>query len=120
MAIMDLTKDNFNETLENNDIVVLDFWAKWCGPCLSFKPVFQQVSEKFPQVTFAQVNIEEEPSLAEDFDVRQIPLIMILREQVVLFSEAGTMPASALSDLIEQAKALDMAEVKKNFQSDNP
>jgi len=115
MSILDLTKKNFDKTIEENAIVVIDYWAEWCGPCKAFEPTFASVAEQHKDVLFAKVNIEEQPELAADFNIRSIPNIMVLRESIAVFSQSGSMPASALSDLIDQAKSLDMEDVRKNI-----
>ena len=115
MSILDLTKKNFDKTIEENAIVVIDYWAEWCGPCKAFEPTLASVAEQHKDVLFAKVNIEEQPELAEDFNIRSIPNIMVLRESIAVFSQSGSMPASALSDLIDQAKSLDMEDVRKNI-----
>jgi thioredoxin len=112
MATITLTADNFKETINNNDIVIIDFWAEWCGPCKSFGPTFEAASDKYPDIAFAKVNTEEEREMAAGFNIRSIPTLMVFREQVILYAEAGALPASALDQLIEQVKALDMEQVK--------
>jgi thioredoxin 1 len=119
MATIKLTADNFKETINNNDIVIVDFWAEWCGPCRSFAPTFEAASEKYPDVAFAKVNTEEERDMAAGFNIRSIPTLMVFREQVILYAEAGALPASALDQLIEQVKALDMAKVKAEIEAEN-
>lgn len=116
MSVVELTKHNFDETIANNDIVVIDFWAPWCQPCLSFAPTFEAVASANPGVVFAKINVEQEQELAADFQVRSIPQLMIIRQSVALFSESGTMPESALQDLVEQAKALDMSDIKRTIK----
>ena len=111
MATVELTKDNFEETITKNDMVLIDFWAPWCGPCKGFAPVYELASQKHPDIVFAKVNTDEEQELAGHFAIRSIPTIMMFREQVIIFSQAGAMPAQGLESVIEQAKALDMKQV---------
>ena len=111
MATIDLTKDNFEDVVTGNDIVIVDFWAPWCGPCRGFAPIFEQASEKYGDVVFAKVNTDEEQELAGHFAIRSIPTLMVFRQKVVLFSQAGALPAQGLDSIVEQAKALDMKQV---------
>lgn len=111
MATTTLTMDTFNETIENNDIVFIDFWAAWCGPCRAFKPVFEKAAEENPDIRFASCDTEAEMQLAAAFQIRSIPTLMVFREKVLIFSQPGMLPAEALNDLISQVRALDMEKV---------
>ena len=113
MAYVELTKENFEEVVTNNDIVVVDYWADWCGPCKSFGPIFEKVSEDFPDAVFAKVDTQNEQEIASFFQIRSIPTLMIFREKVVVFSQAGALPEGALRDVVSKAQKLDMAEVHK-------
>jgi len=117
MALVTLTAENFNETVEKNDIVIIDFWAPWCGPCRSFAPIFEKTSQEFPEITFAKVNTEEEQALAGHFQIRSIPTTMILRDSIVVFQQAGALPQEALVDILNQVKALDMDQVRKDIEA---
>ena len=113
MAYVNLTKENFEEVIMNNDMVVIDYWAEWCGPCKSFGPIFEKVSEDFPGAVFAKVDTESEQEIASYFQIRSIPTLMIFREKVIVFSQPGALPEGALRDIIGQVENLDMAEVHK-------
>jgi len=115
VATVELTKDNLPEVIENNDFVILDFWAPWCGPCQSFGPVYEEISEKYPDIVFAKVDTQAEQELAGQFNIRSIPTLMIFREQIIIYSEAGAMQGPAFEQLLEQAKGLDMDEVRKQI-----
>ena len=112
MAAIELNRENFRETIDNNDVVLIDFWASWCGPCQSFGPVFEAASEKNPELIFAKVNTEEQMELAAHFQVRSIPMLAVFKEQIMVFSQPGALPASSLDQLIEQVKQLDMDKVR--------
>ena len=115
MATIELTKDNFESTVTGSEMVIVDFWAPWCGPCKGFAPVFEQASETHGDVVFGKVNTDEQQELAGAFGIRSIPTLMVFREKVVLFQQAGALPASALEQVVTQAKALDMAKVHKEI-----
>jgi thioredoxin len=113
MATVEITKDNLQDTIANNDIVIIDFWAPWCGPCKSFAPTYEAVSEKHDDIVFAKVNTEHEQELAASFQIRSIPTLMIFRGQIAIFSQAGMLPESALEEVIAKVRELDMDQVRK-------
>lgn len=115
MAAIELTNENYQDTIDKNDIVLVDFWASWCGPCQSFGPVFEAAAENNPDMVFAKVNTEEERELAAHFQVRSIPMLAIFREQILVFSQPGALPASALDQLIGQVRELDMDKVRADI-----
>ncbi len=112
MATRTATDATFNDIVEKNATVLVDFWADWCGPCKRFAPVFEAASEQHADVVFAKVDTEAEPALAAAFGIRSIPTLMVFRDQVLIFQQAGSLPAAALEDLIEKVKALDMDKVR--------
>ncbi len=115
MATIALTKDNFEQVVNGNEIVLVDFWAPWCGPCKGFAPVFEASSEKHTDIVFGKVNTDDEQDLAASFNIRSIPTLMLFREKVILFSQAGALPGSALEQVITQGRELDMAMVHREI-----
>jgi thioredoxin len=115
MATQELTKENFEKTVADNPIVIVDFWAPWCGPCRGFAPVFEKASDAHADVVFGKVNTDEQGELAGAFNIRSIPTLMVFREKVILFQQAGALPASALEQVLERAKSLDMAKVHQEI-----
>ena len=111
-ATVDVTSANFKEVTEKDGIVLIDWWASWCGPCRTFAPTYEKVAEKNPDITFAKVDTEASADLAGAFDIRSIPTLMIIRDKVLLFSQPGAMPEAALEDLIRQVRGLDMDKVR--------
>ena len=115
MATVTLTTDNFESTINDNDTVIVDFWAEWCGPCKSFGPTFEEASNKHQDIVFAKVDTEDQHELAQFFNVRSIPTLMVFRENVVLYSQAGALPAPMLDDLVGQVRAVDMDDVRRQI-----
>jgi len=119
VAVTELNKDNFEQTVSEDDFVIVDFWAPWCGPCRSFAPTYEKVSEEFPDIVFAKVNTEEEQEIAMHFQIRSIPTLMIFREKVIIFSQPGALPEGGFRDLVQKASELDMAEVHKQIEEES-
>lgn len=119
MATVDLTTENFVDTVTNNDVVIIDFWAPWCGPCQSFGPIYEELSEQHDNVVFAKVNTEDQQELAMQFQIRSIPTLMLFREQIILYHEAGALGQQDLAKLVEQATSLDMDEVRKSVEEND-
>ncbi|MEU4107328.1 thioredoxin [Streptomyces sp. NPDC048208] len=114
-STVELTKENFDQTVADNEFVLIDFWADWCGPCKQFAPVYEKAAEANPDLVFAKVDTEAQPELAQAFGIQSIPTLMIVRDQVAIFAQPGALPETALTDVIDQARNLDMDEVRKDI-----
>ena len=115
MAVVELTKENFEQVITSNSTVVVDYWAPWCGPCRGFAPVFEKVSEQHPDVVFAKVNTDDEQEIAAHFQIRSIPTLMVFRDQIIVFSQPGALPQGPFEQVVAKAKGLDMDEVRKQI-----
>jgi len=115
MALVKLTGENFNDEVQKHQIAILDFWAPWCGPCKSFAPIFEKAAGEYPDILFGKVNTEEEQALAGHFQIRSIPTVMILKEGIAVFSQAGVIPEEGIKELLTQVIALDMEKVREEI-----
>ena len=123
MATLELTEPTFAETIENNELVILDFWAEWCGPCKAYGPVYEKVSEEFPDVVFGKIDTEAEPELGRLFNIRSIPTTIAFKQEIGVFMQPGALPEAALRDLVKMLKELDMEEVREEMEkrkAENP
>lgn len=118
MATIELTGDTFTETIENNDIVLVDFWAAWCGPCRQFAPVFEEASNKHEDIVFAKVDTDAEQELAAAANIQSIPTLMAFRDGLMVFSNSGVLPANAVDDLIRQIRELPMDDIRAKMEAD--
>ena len=118
MAVVELTDATFEQAVKDNDLVLIDFWAPWCGPCRSFAPIYEKVAERHPDVVFAKVNTEEQQALANHFQIRSIPTVMAIRQQVILMAQPGVLPEKALDDVIAKAQELDMDAVRAEIAAE--
>ncbi|CAA6824017.1 MAG: Thioredoxin [uncultured Sulfurovum sp.] len=119
MSPIDLTTKDFNETLDKEGIVIIDFWAEWCGPCKQFAPIFDRAAEKYPDVTFGKVNIDEQKAIATQYGVHSVPTILVSRDGIILLNQGGSLPEEAFPQLIDHVKALDMDEIRAEIAKED-
>ncbi len=120
MATVTVTAENIEQVINDNDVVILDFWASWCGPCRNFAPVFEAASEKYPNVVFGKIDTQDQQALAQQLQIRSIPTIMVFREQIQMYSQPGALPAAPFDELLTNVLALDMADVRKQIAAGPP
>ena len=119
MAYIDLTTKNFNETRDDNEILIIDFWAEWCGPCIQFAPVFEKVSDENPDIIFGKLNIDEQSAIANHYGVTSVPTIMVIRDGIILLNRAGSLPEDALKDIVTHVKGIDMDEIRAQLDKED-
>ncbi|MDF1881215.1 thioredoxin [Sulfurimonas sp. MAG313] len=118
MAYIDLTTKNFDEIRDNNEIIIIDFWAQWCGPCIQFAPTFEKVSDENPDITFGKLNIDEQSAIANYYGVSSVPTIVVIRDGIVLLNRAGSLPEDALNDIVTHVKSINMDEIRSQLEKE--
>lgn len=118
MAYINLTTKDFNETLDTHDIVIIDFWAEWCGPCKQFAPIFEKVAEENPDITFAKVNTEQQHAIATQYGIMSIPTIMVVKEGIIVLKHPGSQPEESMKKIVSHVRTIDMDEIRRQLAED--